>query len=139
MALGQKLFEEKFRPMGGAIKSVGSEGVESEFSITSEITGFGKAEGVTGTNTGTLRNLAQPSGIGTGTGIGVMTLDGEDVIWKYSYAAKTTAAGPKYVCTVTFMTKSEKLAWLNQIICVMEGESGADLTTPGTNVYYEWG
>jgi len=136
--IGQKLFEEKFRPTGGAIKSIGSEGVESEFSITSEITGFGKAQGIKGTNMGTLRNLAQPSGIGTGTGLGVMMLDGDAVTWTFSYAAKTSAAGAKYICTVTFMTMSEKLAWLNQTICVMEGESGADLTTPGTNVFYEW-
>ena len=58
MPIGQKLFEEKFRPTGGAIKSIGSEGVESEFSINSEIIGFGKAEGFTGTNYG---NSAQPS------------------------------------------------------------------------------
>jgi hypothetical protein len=67
-----------------------------------------------------------------------MMLDGDAVTWKYSYAAKSTAAGAKYICTVTFMTMSEKLAWLNQTICVMERESGADLTTPGTNVFYEW-
>ncbi|MDD1721340.1 MAG: hypothetical protein LUP95_05075, partial [Euryarchaeota archaeon] len=71
MAIEQKLFEEKFRPTGGAIKSVRSEGVETEFSITSEITGFGKAQGLKGTNMGTLHNLTQNGGIGTGTGLGV--------------------------------------------------------------------
>jgi hypothetical protein len=116
---------------------LGSE-VESEFSITSEITGFGKAQGIKGTDMGTLRNLAQPSGIGTWTGLGVIMLDGDAVTWTFSYAAKTSAAGAKYICTVTFVTMSEKLVWLNQTICVVEGESGADLTTPGTNVFYEW-
>jgi len=138
VVLGQKLFEEQFRPAGGAIKSIGSEGVETEFSITSEITGFGKAEGITGTNMGTLRTLAQPSGIGTGTGLGVMTLNGETVTWKLRFAARSSAAGVKYVCTATFMTMSQKLSWLNETICVVEGESGADLTQPGTNVFYEW-
>ncbi|MGZ7169296.1 MAG: hypothetical protein ACXVI5_07015 [Halobacteriota archaeon] len=138
MAIGQKLFEEHFRPTGGAIKSVGAEGVETEFSITSEITGFGKAEGVTGTNMGTLRSLTPPSGIGSGTGIGIMTLSGDAVTWKLSYAAKTSAAGAKYICIVTFVTMSEKLGWLNHTICVSEGESGVDLTKPGTNVFYEW-
>jgi len=138
LAIGQKLFEERFRPTGGAIKSIGFEGVKSEFSITSEITGFGKAGGVTGTNMGTLSNLAQPGGIGTGTGLGIMMLDGAAVTWKFSFAAKTSAAGAKYVCTVTFTTTSEKFAWLNQTICVLEGESGTDLTQPGTNIYYEW-
>ncbi|MGB9370612.1 MAG: hypothetical protein WCB79_01530 [Halobacteriota archaeon] len=78
------------------------------------------------------------SGIGTGMGLGVMMLDGDAVTWTFSYAAKTSAAGANYICTVTFRTVSEKLAWLNQTICVMEGESGADLTTPGTNEFYEW-
>jgi len=73
---------------------------------------------------GTLRTLAQPGGIGTGTGLGVMMLDGEAVTWKLSFAAKNTAAGSKYISTVTFITMSEKLAWLNQTICVVEGESG---------------
>jgi hypothetical protein len=108
LAIGPKLFEEKFRPTGGAIKSIGSEGVESEFSITSEITGFGKAQGIKGTNMGTLRNLVQPSGIGTGTGLGVMTLDGDAVTWKFSYAGKVSASWEKWVCTVTFTTMSEK-------------------------------
>ncbi len=105
----------------------------------SEITGFGKAEGIKGTNMGTLRSLAKPSGIGTGTGLGVMTLDGETVTWTFSFAAKTSAAGAKYICTVTFMAMSDKLAWLNQTVCVLEGESGPDLSKPGINVYYEWG
>jgi hypothetical protein len=138
LAIGQKLFEEKFRPTGGAIKSIGPEGVETEFSIASEIVGFGNAEGIKGTNMGTLRSLAKPDGIGTGTGLGVMTLNGDAVTWKFSFAAKTSAAGAKYICTVTFMTMSDKLAWLNQTICVLEGESGPDLSKPGTNVYYEW-
>jgi len=56
-----------------------------------------------------------------------MTLDGDAVTWKLTYAAKTSAAGAKYNCTVTFMTMSEKLAWLNQTICVMEGESRSHL------------
>ena len=56
LAIGEKLFEEKVRPAGFAIKSVGSEGVESEFSVTGQITGFGKAESVKATNMGTMRN-----------------------------------------------------------------------------------
>ena len=139
MAIGQKLFEEKIRPMGFAIKSVSSEGVESEFSVTGEITGFGKAQGIKGTNMGTLRDLAQPSGIATGTGQGIMTLDGDAAVWKLSYVSKPTgAASGKYIGTATFMTMSEKLAWLNKTICVMEGEGEADPTKVGTNVFYEW-
>ncbi|MGZ4908286.1 MAG: hypothetical protein ACXVIG_04925 [Halobacteriota archaeon] len=51
-----------------------------------------------------------------------MTLDGDAVTWKFSYAAKTSAAGAKYICTVTFMTMSKRLTWLNQTIRIIEGE-----------------
>ena len=73
LAIREKLFEEKVTATGFAIKSVGSEGVESEYSVTGEITGFGKAEGVKATNMGTMRNLVRPSGITTGTAQGVIT------------------------------------------------------------------
>jgi hypothetical protein len=140
LAIGQKLFEEKFRPVGFAIKSVGPQGIETEMSITSEVTGFGRAQGVKGTNMGTLRDWRLPNGVATGTGHGIITTtDGDSVVWKLSYAGKAKpAGGEKYVCTVTFMTMSEKLAWLNQTICVMEGEGEADPTKVGTDVFYEW-
>ena len=94
LAIREKLFEEKITPRGFAIKSVGSEGVESEYSVTGEITGFGKAEGVKATNMATMRNLVRPSGITTGTAQGVMTMtDGDSVVWKLCYAGKTSGTG----------------------------------------------
>ncbi|MFZ0924999.1 MAG: hypothetical protein WCE82_05795 [Halobacteriota archaeon] len=136
MAIGEKLFEEKITPRGFAIKSVGSEGVESEYSVTGEITGFGRAKGVKATNMGTMRNLVRPTGITTGTAQGVMTTtDGDSVVWKLCYAGKAPGAGGKLTGTVTFMTTSEKLAWINRTICVVEG-GGDDKV--GTNVFYEW-
>ena len=136
LAIGEKLFEEKIRPVGFAIKSVGSEGVESEFSVTGEITGFGKAESVKATNMGTMCNHVRPSGITTGTAQGVMTTtDGDSVVWKLCYAGKASGTGGKLTGTVTFMTMSEKLAWLNSTICVMESAGDAKV---GTNVFYEW-
>jgi len=136
LAIGEKLFEEKVTPRGFTIKSVGSEGVESEYSVTGEITGFGKAEGVKATNMGTMRNLVLPTGITTGTAHGVMTTtDGDSVVWKLCYAGKASGTGGKFTGTVTFMTMSEKLAWLNSTICVMEGAGDAKV---GTDVFYEW-
>ena len=136
LAIIEKLFEEKITPRGFAIKSVGSEGVESEYSVTGEITGFGKAEGVKGTNMGTMCNLVRPTGITTGTAQGIMTTtDGDSVVWKLCYAGKASGAGGKLTGTVTFMTMSEKLTWLNSTICVMEGAGDAKV---GTNVFYEW-
>ncbi len=73
MTIGQKLSEEKIRPVGFAIKSVGSEAVESEYDVTGEIIGFGKAQGLKGTNMGNLLDLKQPSGVTTGTAQGIMT------------------------------------------------------------------
>jgi hypothetical protein len=37
--------------------------------------------------------------------------------------------------TVTFMTMSERLAWLNRTICVMEAAGDAKAHT---DVFYEW-
>jgi hypothetical protein len=136
LAIGEKLFEEKVTPKGFAIKSVGSEGVESEYSVTGEITGFGKAEGVKATNMGTMCNLVRPTGITTGTAQGIITTtDGDSVVWKLCYAGKSSGAGGTFVGTVTFMTMSEKLAWLNSTICVIEGAGDAKV---GTDVFYEW-
>jgi len=136
LALREKLFEEKITPRGFAIKSVGSEGVESEYSVTGEITGFGKAEGIKATNMGTMRNLVRPIGINTGTAQGIMTTtDGDSVVWKLCYAGKASGAGGRLTGTVTFMTMSQKLAWLNSTICVMESAGDAKA---GTDVFYEW-
>ena len=136
LAIGEKLFEEKITPRGFAIKSVGSEGVESEYSVTGEITGFGKAEGVKATNMATMRNLVRPTGVATGTAQGIMTTtDGDSVVWKLCYAGKTSGTGGRLTGTVTFMTMSEKLAWLNSTICVIESVGDAKV---GTNLFYEW-
>lgn len=136
LTIGEKLFEEKITPRGFAIKSVGFEGVESEFSLTGEITGFGKAEGFKATNMGTMRSHERPTGITAGTAQGNMTTtDGESVVWKLCYAGKASGAGWRLTGTVTFMTMSEKLTWLNSTICVMEGAGDANV---GTNVFYEW-
>ncbi len=42
-----------------------------------------------------------------------MTLDDDSVIVRLSYASKTSVSGGKGVSTATFITESEKLAWLN--------------------------
>jgi hypothetical protein len=136
LAIGEKLFEEKIAPRGFAIKSVGSEGVEFEYSVTGEITGFGKAEGVKATNMGTMCSFVRPAGITTGTAQGIMTTtDGDSVVWKLCYAGKSSSAGGRLTGTMTFMTMSQKLAWLNSTICVIEGAGDAEV---GTNVFYEW-
>jgi len=138
LAIGQKLFEEKTRAIGFSIKRIGSEGVTAEMSITSEIKGFGPAKGVEGKNMGTMKDLRGPSGIGGGTGQGIITTnDGDMIIWKMMYSRKT-AGKEKYVGVMTFMTMSKKLAWLNNIICATEGEGSPDITQGGINTIYEW-
>ncbi len=67
---------------------------------------------------------------------GIMTTTDEDsVVWKLCYAGKASGAGGKLTGTVTFMTMSEKLVWLNSTICIMESTGDAK---GGTNVFYEW-
>jgi hypothetical protein len=61
--------------------------------------------------------------------------DGDSVVWKLCYAGKSSGTGVKLTGTVTFMTMSEKLAWLNRTICVMEATGDAKAHT---DVFYEW-
>ncbi len=140
LTIGQKIFEETVRPIGITVRSVGPEGVETETTISAEIVGFGPAQGVNGKLLGTQRNKIGSNGIVRGTGQGKMVFEqGELVVCKLKYAGRMTASdGQKHVGTLTFMTVSEKLAWLNQTVGVVEGEFKGGPTGSGKNIIYEW-
>jgi hypothetical protein len=140
LPIGQKIFEEKWKPLGMTVKSTGSEGITIEMTSSGELTGFGPANDMKGTIVGTIIDTRGSSGISTGTGQGILNTTGGDMgIWKIMYAGRPTGSGgQKWIGTVTFMTMSKNLAWLNDMICVLEGGGEADPTKPGSGTFYEW-
>ena len=121
MALGEKAWEEKCRAAGIAVKSVTVEGVTLEQSWVGDRKGFGLWQD--GRDLGTSTLLLRSNGIGTGTGQGIfMTKAGETVVYRNMSCSRAEKDRSKFVGLVTFMTSSEKLSWLNSVVCTFEGE-----------------
>ena len=64
MVLGEKLWEGKGKSVGaGAIKSVGIEGIVSEYSWEAQVKGMGRAKGIDGNIHVTAMMKAPPKGV----------------------------------------------------------------------------
>lgn len=135
MVLGEKLWEEKGKAIGVSVKSVGAEGVAMEISFASEVHGFGRCP--SGKNMGTLSVLQRPS-TSTSTGRGVfVTTEGESLPWHYVGVAKIVGGRTKGPGLVTYNTHSQKFAWMNDLLCLLEGEGAADLSD-FSDTGHEW-
>jgi hypothetical protein len=135
MVLGEKVSEEKGSIIGMSIKSVGADGVSIEFSFASEVKGFGRYPG--GRNTGTLSGLEGPNtNRSTGQGI-LVTPDGEILPWHTSGVDKRVGDKIKGAFLVTFSTLSQKYAWINNVLFVLDSEASADMTS-FSDTAYEW-
>jgi hypothetical protein len=136
LVLGEKLWEEKGKAIGMAIKSIGPEGVHMEETFTSTVKGFGRSPN--GTNMGTLNIVTRPDGFFSGTGQGIFTTqDGDSVVWKLHGIGKPEAGKHKGVYTLEFMTTSQKLSWMNSLIAITEGVlDPKTMELSGTG--YEW-
>ena len=134
MALGEKLFEEKGKMTIPFIKEIDANGITMKQSFTSELKGFGKWP--SGMNLGSGKIVVNQSGKGHGKWHGIITTsDGEMVVWAGSGRSKRTAKTMKGVMLLTFMTNSEKLKWMNDIIVVTD--IAGDMME-FTDVGYEW-
>ena len=141
MVLGEKLWEGKAQSVGtGLIKSVGMEGVTSEYSWTAQVKGMGRAKGLDGNINVTAVGMIQPKGVSksrdqgifiTGTGdMGVLI--GDDL-------SKMTAGGnPRGVGLWRFMTTSEKLSWMNEVIALVALEALDPMWMESNITIYEW-
>jgi hypothetical protein len=135
MVLGEKAAEEKGKAIGMSIRSIGPEGMTAEITIATEIKGFGRYP--SGRNMGTMTVLQGPK-TSTGTGQGViMTTDGESLPWHASFIGKTAGDRIRNVALVTFSTHSQKYAWMNEVLFVLDGESTADFSEL-SDTSYEW-
>ena len=121
LALGEKAWEEKGRATGIAVKSLAAEGVTLELSWIGDRKGLGPWQD--GRDFGTLTMLLGSNGIGTGRGQGIFTTkSGETVVYRNMSCSRAEKERSRLVGIMTFMTSSEKLSWLNSVVCTFEGE-----------------
>jgi len=135
MALGEKVEEEKGKLTGMSIKSIGAEGVTAEASFVGEAQGFGRYS--SGRNMATFTILQGPKTTrSTGQGVFV-TKDGESLPWHMNTIGKYGTDRHNVVGIATFSTLSQKYAWVNDILYVLDISISSDLTEYTTTVY-EW-
>jgi hypothetical protein len=135
MPLGEKLFEESGKTTGMSVKSITAEGITLESNFVSQIQGFGRFP--SGTNMGTGTTVQGPN-TARGTGQGVfITKDGKSVAWHLVAIGESVEGKSKSVNLITCQAGSPELAWLNELLILIEGTSAPDLST-FSDVGYEW-
>ena len=141
MVLGEKLWEGKAKSVGtGFIKSVGMEGVTSEYSWMAEVKGVGRAKGLDGSIHVTAISMVAPKGVSKATDQGIfMMKSGEMGVLKGFDLMKMMAGGnPAAVGLWSFMTTSEKLSWMNDLIALVTFEALDPMWMESNVTIYEW-
>ncbi len=124
MGIGSKLWEGKGKTQIMIVKDVNAEGATVEFTWNGELTGIGQAKGIDGIIVFTGRKIAPLTGLGKGTTTGQgLFFTGKDMV-----AVKSSGYGnPKWkkiksVELWNFVTSSQKLSWINDVIAVVTQE-----------------
>lgn len=141
MVLGEKLWEGKGKSAGaGFIKSVGMEGVTSEFSWEAQVKGIGRAKGADLNIHVTAIGMTPPKGVAGTTDQGVFnTITSDMGIMKGMDLMKVVMGkNPSSVGLWTFMTISEKLGWMNEMIAVAVIEALDPMWMEFNLAIYEW-
>jgi hypothetical protein len=141
MSIGEKLWQGKAKSPGpGTIKSVGMEGVISEYSWMADMKGMGRANGIDGTINVTAMGTLPPKGVGSETDQGIfMTMTGDMGVLKgYSLMKMKMGENPKAVGLWNFMTMSEKLSWLNELVALVTFEAQDPMWNNSIVTIYEW-
>jgi hypothetical protein len=141
MVIGEKLWEGKGKSAGqGLIKYVGMEGVVSVYSWSAQVKGMGKAKGVDGMMNVTAKSMMPPKGVAAAKDQGMfMTATGDMAVLKGVDLMKMTAnQKPSSVGLWSFMTMSEKLGWLNDVIAVVTFEALDPMWNEFTVTINEW-
>jgi hypothetical protein len=133
MPLGEKAWEEKGAAIGASVKSVDANGISFEYTIASEVTGFGRL--ASGRNVGTISIVQGPvTSISKGQGVCTMT-DGEMLPWHFLGIGKLVGNRVKGAGLVVFSTRSQKYAWVNDNLYFMEFDNAADLSEISDSSY----
>ncbi len=141
MALGEKLWEGKGKSTGpGTIKHVGMEGLISEYSWTAQVKGMGRAKGVDGNIHVTAIMKSPPKGVTKSKDQGIfMTVTGDMGVLKGLDMMKMTAGrNPTAVGLWSFMTMSEKLGWMNDLVALVTFEALDPMWMESNITIYEW-
>jgi hypothetical protein len=141
MAIGEKLWEGKGKSSGpGFIKSITAEGVTSMYSWTAQVKGMGCAEGADGNINLTAVGMVPPKGVAVENDQGIfMTMTGDMCVIKGMGMMKMEmGTNPKAVGLWNFMTMSEKLSWMNDLIAVVTFEASDPMWNEFTITINEW-
>jgi hypothetical protein len=123
MTLGEKLFEESGNTAGFNITKVHPvEGIIMEVSFTSDVKGIGRFPSGKNLGSGTMTQF--PHGIVDASFHGMeMYEDGDQFLWWAHQKSKVVEGGKiKGLIMVTEFTNSQKLAWMNNLIMVLDSE-----------------
>jgi len=141
LPLGEKLWEGKAKTAGaGFIKSVGMEGVTSEYSWSAQLKGMGRAKGADINVNVTAISMMQPKGPGGAKDQGVfMTMTGDMGVLKgFDLMKMTMGKNPAAVGLWMFMTTSDKLGWMNDLIALVTFEALDPMWENSNITIYEW-
>ncbi len=140
MVLGEKLWEGKGKSDGpGFIKYVGMEGVASMYPWSAQLKGMGRAKGVDININATGKSWMAPKGVGRAKDQAVfMTASGDMGVIKGFALSKMMQNKPMAVGLWSFMTTSEKLGWMNDVIAVVSYEPQDPMWMALNLTVYEW-
>ena len=139
LVLGEKLFEGRGKSGPGFIKWVGMEGIAQMYSWTASVKGFGKAAGVECMLSVTAKGMTPPKGVGMAKDQGIFrTTTGEMGILKGMDIAKMDKDKIVSVGLWSFMTASEKLGWMNDLIAIVEFQALDPMWQDFNITIYEW-
>ncbi len=141
MVLGEKLFEGKGKSVGPSyIKSMDMNGVTSMFAWTAEVKGMGKAKGTNGTINVTAKSMMPPKGVAAAKDQAMfVTMTGDMAVAKgFDLMKMTMGTNPSAVGLWSFMTMSEKLGWMNDVIAVVIMQATDPMWMGFTITIHEW-
>ena len=134
MAIGDKLFDEKGKMTSTFVESIDANGITMKQSFNSDVTGSGKFP--SGMNMGSRTIWFDTGEKAHGKWFGMMmTKDNETIVWKGSGNSKRHECLVKGIMVITFMTKSEKYAWMNSIIAIKDMQG---TMMDFTSTTFEW-
>jgi hypothetical protein len=141
MVLGDKIFEGKGKSVGPSyIKSISADGVVSMFAWTAQLKGVGKAQGVEATLNNTAKSMTPPKGIAAAKDKAMLfTMTGDMAVARGLDLMKMVPGQkPSSVGLWTFMSMSEKLGWLNDVLAVVTFEATGPMWTEFNLTITEW-